>query len=159
MVYPVLTKEEMTIESQRYNCFIRSGGNAIPKHADPEAKCTTTGLTLLWARNPFRGTFNHWQVSRKEVGQILETGRGQQVAQLHDRYDDDDEHVEWIISSINHCVASRWLFCLHNTVYSLINGLTCETWLMCNRTFTVVTKHKQLNVSEASCFRLQMKTD
>ena len=25
----------------------------------------TTGLTLLWARNPFRGNFNHWQVSRK----------------------------------------------------------------------------------------------
>jgi hypothetical protein len=24
----------------------------------------TAGLTLLWARNPFRGNFNHWQVSR-----------------------------------------------------------------------------------------------
>jgi hypothetical protein len=29
----------------------------------------TTGLTLLWARNPFRGNFNHWQVSGKEAGQ------------------------------------------------------------------------------------------
>ena len=28
----------------------------------PEAKGSnpTTGLTLLWARNPFRGNFNHW---------------------------------------------------------------------------------------------------
>ena len=32
----------------------------------PEAKGInpTDGLTLLWARNPFRGNFNHWQVSR-----------------------------------------------------------------------------------------------
>ena len=29
------------------------------------------GLTLLWARNPFRGNFNPWQVSRKEAGQIF----------------------------------------------------------------------------------------
>jgi len=59
-------------KSQRYNCFTRNGGNAIPKHAGPEAKGSnpTTGLTLLWAPNPFRGNFNHWQVSRKEVGQI-----------------------------------------------------------------------------------------
>jgi len=27
-------------------------------------------LTQLWTRNPFRGNFNHWQVSRKEAGQI-----------------------------------------------------------------------------------------
>ena len=69
VVYPVLTDEEMTTESQRYNCFIRNGGNAIPKHAGPEAKGSspTTGLTLLWARNPFRGNFNHWQISRKEA--------------------------------------------------------------------------------------------
>ena len=25
-------------------------------------------LPLLWARNPFRVNFNHWQVSRKEAG-------------------------------------------------------------------------------------------
>jgi hypothetical protein len=32
----------------------------------PEAEGSnpTTGLTLLWARNPFGGNFNHWQVSR-----------------------------------------------------------------------------------------------
>jgi hypothetical protein len=42
----------------------------------------TTVLALLWAPNTFRGNFNHRQVSRT----------GQQVAQLHDRYDDDDDH-------------------------------------------------------------------
>jgi len=63
----------MTTESQRYNCFTRDGGNAIPKHAGPEAKGSNpaTGLTLLWVRNPLRGSFNHWQVSRKEAGQIF----------------------------------------------------------------------------------------
>jgi hypothetical protein len=70
VVYPVLTNEEMTIQSERYNCFSRNGGNAIPKHAGPEAKGSNpkTGLTLLCDSNPFRGNFNHWQVSRKEVG-------------------------------------------------------------------------------------------
>ena len=55
-----------------YNCFISNAGNAIPKHAGPEAKVSnpTAGRILLWARNPFRGNFNHWQVSRKEAGQI-----------------------------------------------------------------------------------------
>ena len=49
-----------------YNCFTRNGENAIPKHAGPEAKGSnpTTGYTLLWACNPFRGNFNHWQASR-----------------------------------------------------------------------------------------------
>jgi len=63
----------MTTESQPYNCFIKNGGNAIPKHAGPEAKGSnpTTELTLLWARNPLWGNFNHWQVSRKEAGQIF----------------------------------------------------------------------------------------
>jgi len=57
----------MTTESRRYNCFTRNGGNAIHKHAGPEAKGSNpiTGLTLLWARNTFRGNFNHWQVSLK----------------------------------------------------------------------------------------------
>ena len=82
-------------ESQRYNCFTRNGGNAIPKYAGPEAKGSnlTTGLTLLWAGNPLWGNFNDWQVSRKEAGQDLwrdfwihETATGQQVAQLHERY-------------------------------------------------------------------------
>ena len=73
MVYPVPTNEEMMTESQRYNCFIRNGGNAITKHASPEAKGSnpTTGLTLLWAHNPFRGNFNHWKVSQKEARQIF----------------------------------------------------------------------------------------
>jgi len=63
----------MTTESQRYNCFTRNGGNAIPKHAGPEAKGSdpTSGLTLLWASNPFWGNFNHWQVSQKEAGKIF----------------------------------------------------------------------------------------
>ena len=36
-------------------------GNAIPKHAGPEAKGSnpTAGLTLLWVRNLFRGNFDH----------------------------------------------------------------------------------------------------
>jgi hypothetical protein len=36
----------------------------------------TTGLTLLWARNTFRGNFNHWQVSQKEAGQTFEEVSG-----------------------------------------------------------------------------------
>jgi len=73
MVYPALTNEEMTTESQRYNCFTKNGGNTIPKYAGPDAEGSnpTTGLTLLWAGNPFRGSFNLWQVSRKEAGQFL----------------------------------------------------------------------------------------
>jgi len=49
VVYPVLTKEEMTTQSQLYNCLTRNGGNAIPKHAGPKAKGSnpTAGLTLL----------------------------------------------------------------------------------------------------------------
>ena len=47
--------------------------NAIPKHAGPETKGSnpTTGFNLLWARNPSRGNFNHWQVLRNEAGQIF----------------------------------------------------------------------------------------
>jgi len=54
VVSPFLTNEEMTTESQRYNRFIRNGGNAIPKHAAPEAERSnpTTGLTVLWALQP-----------------------------------------------------------------------------------------------------------
>jgi hypothetical protein len=63
----------MTTESQRYNCFIRDGGNAIPKHACPEAgdSIPTAGLTLLWACNPFRGSSSSWQVSQEEAGRII----------------------------------------------------------------------------------------
>ena len=81
MVYPVLTNEEMTTQSQRYNCFTRNGGNAIPEQAGPEAKGSnpTTGLTLPWARNPFRGNFNHWEVSWKEAGQIFSNNNNNSV--------------------------------------------------------------------------------
>jgi len=36
--------------------YLHIGGNAIPKHAGPEAKGSnpTAGLTLIWARKPFR---------------------------------------------------------------------------------------------------------
>jgi hypothetical protein len=44
----------------------------IVYYAGPEAEGgnPTAGLTLLWARNPFRGNFNHWQVSRKQAGPL-----------------------------------------------------------------------------------------
>jgi hypothetical protein len=47
------------------------------KHAGPEAEGSnpTAGLTLLWARNPFRRNFNHWQVSQKEAGQNVRPER------------------------------------------------------------------------------------
>jgi hypothetical protein len=100
----------MTTESKRFNFFIRNGENAIPNHACPGAKDSnpTDGLTLLWARNPFRGKSNYWQVSKDEARRIVqrqlgyetnrqkkpgktikrdfqmcETGTCQQVAQLH----------------------------------------------------------------------------
>jgi hypothetical protein len=43
----------------------------MPKHAGSDVKGSnpTKGRTLLWARNPFRGNFNHWQVSQKEAVQ------------------------------------------------------------------------------------------
>ena len=42
---------------------------------DQEAKGSNpiTGLTLLWACNPFRGNFNYWQVSQEEAGRIIIT--------------------------------------------------------------------------------------
>ena len=85
VVYPVLTNKEMTTKSQRYNCFTKYGGNAIPKHAGPEAKGTnpTTGLTLLWAHNPFRGNFNHWQVSWKEAGHSSRLRKTFQSVNVH----------------------------------------------------------------------------
>ena len=48
-VFPVLTNEEMTTESQRYNRFTSNAGYAIPKHSGPEAKGSnpTAGVTLL----------------------------------------------------------------------------------------------------------------
>ena len=87
VVYPPVTNEEITTESQRYNCITRNGGNAIPKYAGPEAKGSnpTTGLTLIWARNPFRENFNHWQVSRKEVGQIFFKRRHGLINNAHNK--------------------------------------------------------------------------
>jgi hypothetical protein len=48
VIYSAPTDQVMTTESQQYNCFNRNGGNAIPKHARPEAKVNSsvTGLTL-----------------------------------------------------------------------------------------------------------------
>jgi hypothetical protein len=70
---PVPTNEGMTTESQRYNCFIRNGGNAIPQHACPEAKGSspTAELALLWDPNQLRGNSNNWQVSQEEDGRII----------------------------------------------------------------------------------------
>ena len=74
----LLTRSSLTypeVSSKVYHdsfCHLgSSGGNAIPKHTGPEAKGSnpTAGLTLLWAHDPFRGNFNHWQVLRKEAGE------------------------------------------------------------------------------------------
>jgi hypothetical protein len=61
-----------------------SGLTNLPKYAGPEAEGSspTIGLTLLWARNPFRGNFNHWQVSQKEARQILFRGLGEKEEEL-----------------------------------------------------------------------------
>jgi hypothetical protein len=71
--YSVSTDEAMMTESQRGNCSIRNRVNAVPKHAFPEAKGSkpTTGLTLLWVRNPFRGKSNYWQGSQEVVTRSL----------------------------------------------------------------------------------------
>jgi hypothetical protein len=42
---------------------------AIPKHAGSEAEGSNPAIEL-WARNPFRGNFKHWQVSQKEAGRF-----------------------------------------------------------------------------------------
>jgi hypothetical protein len=57
VIYTVSTNEAMMAEAQRYNCFIMNAENAFPKLACPEAKGSkpTTGLTMLWVRNSFRG--------------------------------------------------------------------------------------------------------
>jgi hypothetical protein len=63
----------MTTESLLFNSLVRNGGNAIPKQACPEAEGSnpTVGLTLLWARNPFRGNSNYWQATQEEAGLII----------------------------------------------------------------------------------------
>ena len=82
-------------------CFVRNGGNAIPYHACPKAKGSnpTTGISLLWVRNLFRGNSNHRHESQEQAIRILpkritrqkdfwmcETGGSQKVAQLDDGY-------------------------------------------------------------------------
>jgi hypothetical protein len=56
MTHAFLTNKAMMTKDERYNCFVRYGGNVIPKHPYPEAKGSnpTTGLSLLWVRIPFR---------------------------------------------------------------------------------------------------------
>jgi len=51
-----------TLTNESRNCFIKTGGNAIPKHVCPEAESNnpTTRLTLLRDRNAFMGNSNHW---------------------------------------------------------------------------------------------------
>jgi len=73
VAHPVPTKEAMTTESLRYNCFISNGGNAISNHACPEAKGSspTAGLALLWDRSPLRGNSDYWQISQEEAGRII----------------------------------------------------------------------------------------
>ena len=70
LVYPLPTNWAMTNESQWYNCLIRNRGNAIAKHACPTANGShsTIGLTLLWARNPFRGNSNYWPIPEEDAG-------------------------------------------------------------------------------------------
>jgi hypothetical protein len=67
MAYPI---QQLSPPSRSIPCSHKRGNdnrvkNAIPKHASPEAKGsnTTTALSLLWARKPLTGHFNHWQVS------------------------------------------------------------------------------------------------
>ena len=45
-LYPVPTNEAMTTKSQRYNCFIRNGGNVTSLRAYPEAKFSSHTLDI-----------------------------------------------------------------------------------------------------------------
>jgi len=71
--YTVPTNEAVMTEVQWYSSCIMNEGNAIQKHACPEAKGSnpTTGLNLLWACSPFRGNSNYWQVSREGSGRVI----------------------------------------------------------------------------------------
>jgi len=64
VVYPVLTNGEMT--PSHSGKTVSPGMEEMPSLNIPVQKLNE--LTLLWARNPFRGNFNHWQDSRKEFG-------------------------------------------------------------------------------------------
>ena len=75
----LLTNEEMTTDSQRYNCFTRNGGNAIPKHAGPEAKVAILPLDL-----PCSGPVTH-------SGEILTTGKSHGKKQDRSSLNDDTD--------------------------------------------------------------------
>jgi predicted secreted protein len=60
-----------------------SGGNAISKHACPEAKAGNP--TLLLARNPFTGYSNRWQLSEEEAGRIKQRDTLGQITKLMQR--------------------------------------------------------------------------
>jgi hypothetical protein len=75
MVYKVPPNKPMTTKSQQYNGFIRNGGNAISKHACPEAKCSnpTTGHTLLWlTTHSGEILITNYQQSHKEKPETIE---------------------------------------------------------------------------------------
>jgi len=63
VVYPVLTNEEMTTESQQYNCFIRNAGNAILNTPVQRLK-----VAILLLELPCSGPVTH-------SGEILTTGK------------------------------------------------------------------------------------
>ena len=74
VAYPVPTNEALTTESQRYNCFVEKGGNSIPQHACPEVKGSnsSTGRSLRWARNLFRGEIlTTGRFHKKKNGRII----------------------------------------------------------------------------------------
>ena len=101
--------------------YTRNGGNAIPKHAGPEAEGSnpTTGLTLFWARNPFWENFNYWQVSWNLTGQ--------QWAQLHDKY---------MMMISQYTSTSSWWHIpvnstLHGHKHKKLESLILTFWLIC----------------------------
>jgi len=102
VVYPVPTNEAITTESQRYNCFVRNGGNSIPQQACPEAKGSnsSTGLNLRWARNPF-------------TGEILTTGKFHK--KKAEGFSPNDDHI---------CVSTvmSLMWCCLFTVHGLLDG-------------------------------------
>jgi len=66
VVYPVPTNKAMTKESQRYNRFIRHGGNVISKHICPE-----DNVAILPLNSSCSGFVTH-------TGEILTTGKPHQ---------------------------------------------------------------------------------
>jgi hypothetical protein len=71
---------------------------SIPNHACREAtgSNSSTRLTLLWACNPFRGNFNHWQVSQEEIGEIF-FKRQRQILNINTGY----EQKKGAVSKVN----------------------------------------------------------